>query len=246
MSKPLEGKIALVTGASRGIGYAAAKAYAEAGAHVIAVARAKSIGALEELDDEILQATGSNATIVPLDLMDGASIDRLGGAIFERWGKLDILLANAGLLGPISPLGHVDPKEWDKVMSVNLTAPFRLIRSMDPLLKLSETPRAIFVTSAAAGKNRPFWGPYAVSKAALEELAFTYANESKVAGIKVNLVDPGPIRTGMRAQAMPGEDPMTLPTPDQMTGLFLELAAPTLEKTGECIRFYDWAGIERA
>jgi len=246
MSKPLEGKIALVTGASRGIGYAVAKAYANAGAHVIAVARPKSIGALEELDDQIVEDTGSNATIVPLDLMDGGSIDRLGGAIFERWGKLDILVANAGLLGPISPIGHIDPKEWDKVISVNLTAPYRLIRSMDPLLKLSDTPRAIFVTSAAAGKNRPFWGPYAASKAGLEELAKTYANESKIAGIKVNLIDPGPIRTGMRAQAVPGEDPMTLPTPEQMTGLFLELASPSLVKSGESVSFYDWAGIERS
>ncbi|WP_020398847.1 SDR family NAD(P)-dependent oxidoreductase [Kordiimonas gwangyangensis] len=245
MSKPLQGRRALVTGASRGIGKAVALALADAGADVIAVARARSQGALEDLDDQI-RAKGQSCTLVPMDLKDFDAIDRLGGAIFERWGKLDILVGNAGVLGTISPLGHIGVKDWAELMDVNVTANWRLIRSMDPLLKQSDAGRAIFVTSGAAGKHKQHWGGYAVSKAALEELVLTYAAESKISGVKVNMVDPGPIATHMRAKAVPGEDPASLPKPADIAPLFVELASPTCEKSGERISFYDWAGIKRA
>lgn len=245
MSKPLQGRRALVTGASRGIGKAVALALADAGADIIAVARARSQGALEDLDDQI-RAKGQSCTLVPMDLKDFDAIDRLGGAIFERWGKLDILVGNAGVLGTISPLGHIGVKDWAELMDVNVTANWRLIRSMDPLLKQSDAGRAIFVTSGAAGKHKQHWGGYAVSKAALEELVLTYAAESKISGVKVNMVDPGPIATHMRAKAVPGEDPASLPKPADIAPLFVELASPTCEKTGERISFYDWAGIKRA
>ncbi|MDQ0326566.1 NAD(P)-dependent dehydrogenase (short-subunit alcohol dehydrogenase family) [Rhodopseudomonas julia] len=226
--KSLAGRIAVVTGATRGIGYFAAKAMAEAGAHVVAVARTQ--GALEELDDEI-RAAGGACTLVPLDLTDGPGIDRLGGAINERWGRLDILLANAGILGTLSPLGHVQAKDWDKVMAINVTANWRLIRSLDPLLKRSEAGRAIFISSGVAHSLKPFWGPYAVSKAALEALARTYAHETQKSPIKVVMVDPGAMRTAMRAQAMPGEDPETLPHPSEIAPDLVKLAAPDFERT---------------
>jgi NAD(P)-dependent dehydrogenase (short-subunit alcohol dehydrogenase family) len=241
----LEGRLALVTGASRGIGRAVALALAEAGADIIAVARPRSQGALEELDDAIT-AMGRNCTLVPMDIRDFDAIDRLGGAIYERWGKLDIMVANAAILGPISPLGHIAPKDWVELLDVNVTANWRLIRSLDPLLELSDAGRAIFVTSGAAGKNKPHWGGYAVTKAALEELVLTYSSESRISNVKVNMIDPGPIRTTMRAKAVPGEDPATLPTPEQIAPLFVELASPTCDKAGERVSFYDWAGIERA
>lgn len=245
MTKPLEGRLALVTGASRGIGRAAALALAEAGADIIAVARARSQGALEELDDAI-SAMGRRCTLVPMDLREMDAIDRLGGAIFERWGRLDILVANAAVLGPISPLGHIDPKDWAELLDINVTANWRLIRSMDLLLKQSDAARAIFVTSGAAGKHKPHWGGYAVTKAALEELVLTYANEARLSSIKVNMIDPGPIRTHMRAKAVPGEDPASLPAPEDIAPLFVELANPGLDKTGDRISFYDWACIKRA
>ena len=245
MSKPLQDRLALVTGASRGIGRAVALELAKQGANIIAIARNHSQGALEELDDEI-RKLGQNCTITPMDIRDGDAIDRLGGAIYERWGKLDILVANAAILGPITPLGHIDPKNWAELLDINVTSNWRLIRSLDPLLKLSKAGRAIFVTSGAAGKHKPFWGGYAVSKAAVQELALTYAAESTTGNVKVNLIDPGPIRTHMRAKAVPGEDPETLPTPQEIAPLFAELAAPGYEKTGEIIQFYDWAGIKRA
>lgn len=245
MSKPLQGRRALVTGASRGIGKAVALALADAGADIIAVARARSQGALEDLDDQI-RAKGQSCTLVPMDLKDFDAIDRLGGAIFERWGKLDILVGNAGVLGTISPLGHIGVKDWAELMDVNVTANWRLIRSMDLLLKQSDAGRAIFVTSGAAGKHKQHWGGYAVSKAALEELVLTYAAESKISGVKVNMVDPGPIATHMRAKAVPGEDPSTLPTPADIAPLFVELASPTNERSGERVSFYDWASIKRS
>ena len=245
MSKPLQGRRALVTGASRGIGKAVALALADAGADIIAVARARSQGALEDLDDQI-RAKGQSCTLVPMDLKDFDAIDRLGGAIYERWGKLDILVGNAGILGTISPLGHISVKDWAELMDVNVTANWRLIRSMDPLLKQSDAGRAIFVTSGAAGKHKQHWGGYAVSKAALEELVLTYAAESRISGIKVNLVDPGPIATHMRAKAVPGEDPASLPKPADIAPLFVELASPACERSGERVSFYDWAGIERS
>ena len=231
---PLDGRIALVTGASRGIGYQAAKGFAAAGAHVIAAAR--TVGGLEELDDEI-RAAGGAATLVPLDLKDFEGIDRLGGAIHERWGRLDVLLANAGILGQTSPLGHVSPKSWDEVMAVNVTANWRLIRSMDPLLKLSDSGRAIFLSSGAAQSCRPFWGPYSVSKAAVEALAKTYAAETRSTPVRVIVVSPGAMRTAMRAQAMPGEDPATLPAPAEIVPHLVEIASVKFRETNVLFDF---------
>jgi len=244
MSKPLKGRLALVIGASRGIGRAVALELARQGANIIAVARNRSQGALEELDDEI-RSLGQSCTITPMDIRDGDAIDRLGGAIYERWGKLDALVANAAILGPISPLGHIEPKDWAELLDINVTANWRLIRSLDPILKLSDAGRAIFVTSGAAGKHKPYWGGYAVTKAALQELALTYAAESAQSDVKVNLIDPGPIRTHMRAKAVPGEDASVLPTPDQIAPLFAEMVAPNYTETGQLVRFYDWAKIDR-
>ena len=230
----LLGRIALVTGASRGIGRAAALALSEAGAHVIAVAR--TVGGLEELDDAI-QAKGGTATLVPLDLKDSAGIDRMGQAIFERWGKLDILLANAGILGVLTPLTHLAPRVWDDIIAINLTANWRLIRSLDQLLRLSDAGRAVFVSSAAAIYNRAFWGGYAVSTAALDSMVKTYAAELTGTTVKVNLLYPGPTRTKMRAQAMPGEDPMTLPAPEELAPLIVEMLSPGYDANGEVVRF---------
>ncbi len=244
MSKSLQGRLAVVTGASRGIGRAVAIELAKNGADIIAIARNRSQGALEDLDDEI-RGLGQKCTIVPADLRDYDAIDRLGAAIYERWGKLDILVANAAILGPISPLGHIPPKEWAELLDINVTANWRLIRSLDPLLKLSDAGRAIFVTSGAAHKAEPYWGGYAVTKAAVEQLALTYANECATNSTKVNVVDPGPIRTHMRAKAVPGEDPSNLPTTKDIAPLFAELASPEHEASGEIIKFYDWAGIKR-
>ena len=234
MTQALQGRIALVTGASRGIGRAAALALAEAGAHVIALAR--TVGGLEELDDAI-QAKGGTATLVPVDLKDSAGIDRMGAAIFDRWGKLDMLLANAGVLGVLTPLTHLAPKVWDDVIAVNLTANWRLIRSLDQLLRLSDAGRAVFVSSGVANNNRPFWGGYAVSKAALDALVKTYAAELTGTTVKVNLLYPGPTRTVMRAQAMPGEDPMTLPAPEELAPLIVEMLSPDYAANGEVVRF---------
>jgi NAD(P)-dependent dehydrogenase (short-subunit alcohol dehydrogenase family) len=234
MTGPLASRLAVVTGASRGIGRAAALAYARDGAHVIAVAR--TVGALEELDDDI-RAAGGAATLVPIDLTDFDALDRLAAIILERWGKLDILLGNAGVLGPLSPIGHVDPKSWANVMAVNVTANWRLIRAMDPLLRASDAGRALFVSSGAATKCTAYWGPYSVSKAALEALVRTYAAETRTSALKVNLVNPGPLRTRMRAQAMPGEDPMSLPTPEDLAPHILRLTSPDYSGTGVLFDF---------
>ena len=233
-TRPLDGRVALVTGASRGIGRAAALALAGAGAHVVALAR--TVGALEELDDAV-RAAGSSATLVPLDLKDMPALDRLGASIFERWGRLDVFLGNGAVLGPISPLGHVEPKAWDEVMAVNVTANWRLIRSLDPLLRASDAGRAILVTSGASWKCHAYWGPYSVSKAALDALARTYAAETATTPIRVMLVNPGPLRTRMRAQAMPGEDPDTLATPDDLAPHFVYMALPTWHETGRVFDF---------
>ncbi|MDK9696761.1 MAG: SDR family NAD(P)-dependent oxidoreductase [Siculibacillus sp.] len=227
--RPLNGRIAVVTGASRGIGYVLAREIARAGAHVVAVAR--TVGGLEELDDEIRDLGGS-ATLVPFDLTDFEAIDRLGAALYERHGKLDILIGNAGILGPVSPLGHIAPKDWDKVMAVNVTANWRLIRSLDPLLRLSDAGRAVFLTSGAAHRIRAYWGPYAVSKAALEAMVVTWARESEITPIKANLLNPGPLRTAMRAQAMPGEDAETHDRPDVLLPAVMRLLSPALEVSG--------------
>jgi NAD(P)-dependent dehydrogenase (short-subunit alcohol dehydrogenase family) len=224
MTKTLSGRIALVTGASRGIGRAAALALAQAGAHVILVAR--TVGGLEETDDAI-QKIGGTATLVPMNLRDFDAIDRLGASIYERWGKLDAMLGNAGVLGVLTPLAQITPKNFAEVMEVNVTANWRLIRSMDPLLRQSDAGRVLFVSSGAAQKHTPYWGAYAVSKAALEMLALTYAAECAGTSLKVNLLNPGPMRTAMRAKAMPGEDPATLPTPDEIAPQIVEMLSPS-------------------
>src|SRR5580704_12117812 len=224
MTLPLASRIALVTGASRGIGYATARALAKAGAHVIAVARTQ--GGLEELDDEI-RKDGGSATLVPLNLTDFEGIARLGAALNERHGKLDILVGNAGVAGPSSPLGHIDLKPWTDVMAVNVTANFQLIRCMEPLLKASDAGRAVFVTSGAANKANAYLGPYAASKAALETLVRVWAQETATTALRVNLFNPGPIRTRMRATVFPGEDPLTLNTPEQAAELIVPMCLPS-------------------
>jgi NAD(P)-dependent dehydrogenase (short-subunit alcohol dehydrogenase family) len=230
MTRLLENKIVLVTGASKGIGRAAAVALGAAGAHVVCVAR--TVGALEEVDDAIRKAGGS-ATLVPFNLKDVAAIDRLGAALFERWGRLDGLLANAGVLGVLTPITHLEPKVFAQLLDINITANWRLIRSMDLLLRQSEAGRALFVTSGAARKHTPFWGGYAMSKAALESLALTYAAECESTNVRVNLFNPGATRTAMRQKAMPGEDPATLKTPEDVARRLVELLSPSNTANGE-------------
>ena len=234
MQKPLASRIALVTGASRGIGRATALALAKSGAHVVAIAR--TVGGLEELDDEI-KAAGGSATLVPLDLKDSDGIARLGAALNERYGKLDVLVANAAILGPLSPLSHVDPKAWDDVIALNITANWHLLRCMEPLLVQSESGRAVLVTSSAAWKATAYWGPQAISKAALDTMARTWAAETASTRLRVNLFDPGPIRTRMRATAFPGEDPATLKTPEEAAEKIVELCLPGFTESG---RLYDF------
>jgi NAD(P)-dependent dehydrogenase (short-subunit alcohol dehydrogenase family) len=234
MTKPLASRIALITGCSRGIGHATALALSRAGAHVIAVAR--TVGGLEELDDAI-KAQGGTATLVPLDMTDLEGIARLGAALNERHGKLDVLVGNAGVLGPVSPLGHIDMKSWTDTMMVNASANFQLVRCMEPLLKMSDAPRAVFVSSGAAAKATAYAGPYAASKAALEALARVWANETANTPLRVNLFNPGPIRTRMRAILMPGEDPLTLDTPEQVADFIVPLCLPAWTETG---KIYDY------
>lgn len=228
----LEGRVALVTGASRGIGAAVARLFAAQGAHIVALAR--TVGGLEELDDAI-SAAGGSATLVPQDLADLDAIDRLGAALHERFGKLDILVANAGVLGVLSPIAHVEQKDWDETMLLNVTVNYRLIRAMEPLLRLSDAGRAIFVTSGASRGPRAYWGPYGTSKAALDYMVGTWAQEVAKTSIRVNLLNPGATRTGMRAAAMPGEDPGTLPAPEDIAPAFLDLASPACTKHGEIV-----------
>lgn len=233
--KPLAGRVAVVTGASRGIGYATALALAEAGAHVVATARTQ--GGLEELDDAI-KAVGGQATLAPFPIDDFDAIDRLGGALYQRFGKLDVLVANAGQLGPLTPLGHVEPKDWDKTIAVNLTANWRLIRSLDPLLRASDAGRAVFLTSGVVHKDRAYWGPYAVAKAGVEALARSYAAETRTnTPVRVSLVNPGPLRTKMRASAMPGEDPETLRAPQELAPKIVALCLPGFSETGKLYDF---------
>jgi len=232
MSEDSKARVALVTGASRGIGRAAATALAASGAHVILVAR--TVGGLEEADDEIQKAGGS-ATLVPLNLKDFDALDRLGASIFERWGRLDAFFGNAGVLGAMTPLTHLEPKTFGELLDINVTANWRLIRSLDPLLRQSEAGRVLFVSSTLARQVRPFWGGYAMSKAALESLALTYAAECQSTNVKVNLLNPGPTRTVMRAKAMPGEDPETLPLPEALAPLIVEMLSPSCTKNGELV-----------
>jgi NAD(P)-dependent dehydrogenase (short-subunit alcohol dehydrogenase family) len=229
----LEGRIALITGASRGIGAAVAKAYGVEGAQLILLAR--TVGGLEEVDDAVRQSGGLPATLVPLDITDGDGIDRMGAALFERYGRLDVLVGNAGSLGTLTPTSHVEPKIWQQTMEINATANARLIRSMDPLLRQSDAARAIFVTSGVTTMNPPYWAAYAASKAAMEALVMCWAGELNKTNIHVNLLDPGVIRTAMRARAFPGEDPQTLPRPDSVVEAFIQMALPDWTGNGERI-----------
>lgn len=235
MSAPqrLKDKIALITGASRGIGAAVAQRFAAEGAHVVLAAR--TVGGLEAVDDAI-QKAGGKATLVTMDLKDFGKIDQLGAHLGERFGRLDVLVGNAALLGDLTPLADAEPRILDQVFAVNVAANWRLIRICDPLLRSAPAGRAIFVTSGAARSATPFWGPYAASKAALESLVKTYAAETMHTKVKVNLLDPGVVRTSMRASAMPGEDPEKLPAPETVTETFVSLAEEACLSSGEIVR----------
>jgi NAD(P)-dependent dehydrogenase (short-subunit alcohol dehydrogenase family) len=234
MPKPLSDRIALVTGASRGIGAALALELAREGAHVVAVAR--TVGGLEELDDRI-RAVGGTATLVPLDMKDSDGIARLALSLHERYGRLDVLVGNAGIGGPSSPLWDVEPKAWDEVMAVNVTANWQFLRCMHPLLKLAPAGRVVFMTSGNAHNTRAYRGPYAISKAALEVMARTYGNEIATTNIRINLFSPNPTRTKMRAAIMPGEDPMSLPTPEDVARAVVPLCLESCTENG---KYYDF------
>lgn len=238
MTGRLQDRIALVTGASRGIGAAVALRFAAEGAHVVLVARTR--GGLEDIDDRIRSVHGDDraATLLELDLRDLDQVDMIGPTIAERFGRLDILVGNAALLGEMAPINHIDAAVWSDVVDVNLNANWRLIRTTDPLLRQSDAGRAIFVTSGAARGKRPYWGAYAVTKAALEMMVTCWAAETEETRLKINLLDPGATRTSMRAEAFPGEDPDTLKTPDDITGFFVDLAAPDCEPHGAVIPAY--------
>ena len=231
-ARRLKDRIALITGASRGIGRAVALSFAQEGAHVLLLARSRK--PLEELDDRI-RTGGGKATLIPLDLADGRAIDAIGPSLFERFGRLDVLVGNAAILGRLSPLPHIPAEHWDRSLAINVTANWRLIRTLDPLLRRSESGRVIFVTSGVARSARAYWAPYSVSKAALEALAKTYANETSDSPIKVNLVDPGATATRMRAEAYPGEDQTTLRTPENVAERFVALAMPDWTETGQIV-----------
>ena len=233
-------RITLVTGASRGIGYAAAKALAAAGHHVVAVARTQ--GGLEALDDEITAAGGS-VTLVPMDLREFDQIDRLAGALAERYGRLDSMLVNAAVLGAITPVNHTSVKDWEQVVDINITAPFRMIRALDPLMRASPSGRAVFVTSSVARAPRAYWGAYAASKSALETLALCWADEiDNVSDITVSLLNPGGTRTQMRAKAMPGEDASVLPAPADIAPLLVDMLGEAWSGgQGQLVHYRDWA-----
>ena len=236
--RPLAGRIALVTGATRGIGRATALALAGAGAHVIATARTQ--GALEALDDEIRALTGEQATLVPLDLSDGGGIDQLGLAIHQRHGKLDILVHAAAMLGGLWPVSHMDPQQWDRVVATNLTSTYRLIRSLEPLLRQGEAGRAIFLTTGRVARPRAFWGAYAATKAGMESLVRCWADEIEHTAIRAVLVDPNAMRTKMRAEAYPGEEPETLPDPSEIGPMMVELALSQPGLPDRPVVFNDW------
>ena len=229
----LEGRIALVTGASRGIGAAVARRFAEEGAHLILVARTE--GGLAEVDDHI-RAIGGSATLVPADLADFDGIDRMGAAVFERFGRLDVLVGNAAVLGPLSPLGHQSPEAWKRILDINLTANWRLIRSFDRLLRASDAGRAVFVSSTVTQGVWAYWGAYAVSKAALEMMVRVYAAEVASTNVRANLINPGPTRTDLRHDALPGEDASKLKNPESVTGRFVDLAEPACTMNGEVVQ----------
>ena len=236
---PLKDRIALVVGASRGIGHEAALALARAGAHMVAAARTQ--GALEELDDAIYAATGKHATLIPFDMVDGGAIDRLGGALFERFGRLDVWVNAAATLGAegLAPVSHADPRQFAKIERTNFTAVYRLIRSLEPLLKLSDAARVIHLTTSVATAPRAFWGAYAATKAGAEVLMKCWADETETMPIRICVLNPGGMRTQMRAQAFPGEDPETLPHPSEIAPLIIELADRTREPP-LTLNFRDW------
>jgi len=245
LPQPLAGRIALVTGATRGIGRACAVALAGAGAHVIAVGRTQ--GALEELDDELVSSGAPRPTLVPMDLTEGDSIDALGFEIFQRHKRLDVLVHAAGMLGGLWPVAHVDPKLWDRVVATNLTAAYRLIRSLEPLLRQSEAGRALFLTSGYAVQPKAFWGTYATTKAALEAMVRCWADEIEHTNVRAVLVDPGPMRTRMRAEAFPGEEPDTLPHPSEIGPMIVALAAAAdLGLPTASVRFSEWKAAQPA
>ena len=231
MTGRLEGRIALITGASRGIGAAVARRFAREGAHLVLVAR--TVGGLEEIDDAV-RAAGGAATCAPFDLLDYPAIDRLGGVIAERHGRLDVLVGNAAMLG-LRPMGHYPTEDWERLFALNVTANWRLIRAFDALLRASDAGRAIFVTAAAARSHTAYWGAYAASKAALESMAMTYAAELTKTDVRVNLIEPVATRSRLRSEAMPGEDPQTLPHPDAITDAFVDLASPDCQRNGEIV-----------
>jgi NAD(P)-dependent dehydrogenase (short-subunit alcohol dehydrogenase family) len=235
---PLSDKIAVVTGASRGIGRECALALARAGAHVVAVARTE--GALTELDDEIRKVTGQPATLVPLDIADGDALDGLGLALFQRFGRIDILVHAAAILGPMTPVSHIEPKHWDRVVAVNLTATYRLIRSFEPLLRQSQAGRALFFTTGRVARPKAFWGPYGITKAGLEHMVRTWADELEQTSVRAVLVDPNTMRTKMRAEAMPGEDPATVTDPAEIGPLIVELAQADLGQPSANVVFSEW------
>jgi len=238
----LAGRTAVITGASRGIGRAVALGFAREGAHVIAIARTK--GGLEDLDDEI-KAAGGACSLITLNLRQGDKVDALGPTLYQRWPHIDIFVANAGVLGTLTPVAHIQDRDWDEVLAVNVTANMRLIRTLDPLLRRSDAGRAIFVSSGVAREPRAYWGEYATSKAALETLALTYAAETGQTPVCVNIINPGRTRTAMRAAAYPGEDPATLKPPEAVVPLFVDLASPECDVTGQRFDFEDWAELRR-
>ena len=243
-ASPLTGRVALVTGATRGIGHASALALAEAGAHVIAVGRTQ--GALEELDDAIRSRGLEPVTLVPMDLSDTGGIDQLGFAISQRHGRLDILVHAAAMLGGLRPVAHIPPALWDKIVAINLTSAFGLIRSLEPLLRASDDARAIFLTSGAAQRPRAFWGSYAATKAGLEALVRCWADEVESSTIRAILLNPGPVRTKMRAEAFPGEDKDALATPEMIGPLLVELACcPDPGLPDRVVSFADWRSATR-
>jgi len=237
-SKPLHNRIALVTGATRGIGQAAALGLARAGAHVIAIGRTQ--GGLEALDDQIFAETGAHATLVPFDLRQPEGLDVLGATIHERWGKLDVLVHAAAVLGGITPTGHIDPKRWDETLTVNLTASWRLIRAMEPLLKASDAGRAIFLTTGRVVRPKAFWGAYAATKAGMEALVRCWADEVEHTPVRAVLLDPNTMRTRMRAEAYPGEDPLTVPEPAEIAPLVVQLAQADLGQPHTPVVFSEW------
>jgi len=234
----LQDRVALITGASRGIGAAVALRFAAEGAHVVLVARTR--GGLEDIDDRIRKEHGDDRapTLLELDLKNLDQVDMIGPTIAERFGRLDIVVGNAGLLGEMTPMNHIEADVWSDVIDVNLNANWRLIRTTDPLLRVSDAGRAIYVTSGAAQGKRPYWGAYAVSKAALEMMVTCWAAETEQTNLKINLIDPGATRTSMRVEAYPGEDPASVKSPEELTGYFVDLAAPECTSHGEVIRAY--------